>query len=344
MLIETANFPFITIIMPIYNEAQFIQRSLEAVVIQNYPLEHFEIIVANGVSNDGTLDIIGDYQKRYLNLSLVVNAQKIVPTGMNAALRLAHGDIIIRVDGHCVIAVDYVQKCVEHIEREKVDGVGGPMVSIGETMMGETIAAAMCSKFGVGDSYFRTERGQTKLVDSVPFPAYTREIIQKAGLYDEELVRNQDDEYNYRIRELGGKILLAADVQSKYYSRGNLKDLWKQYFQYGYWKVRVMQKHPRQMRMRQLVPPAFVDSLLVSGIIALVHPVGVWLLSGIVGLYVLANLGASIYTCAKKGWRHLPLLPVVYAILHISYGTGFLVGLVKFANRWGDKVGKTPAL
>jgi succinoglycan biosynthesis protein ExoA len=335
---------FVSILIPVRNEADHVKNSLKAVLWQDYPREQTEIFITDGMSEDGTRKIIADYQKKYQNLYIVDNPEKIVPTGMNVALRIAQGDIIIRVDGHCVIAPDYVQKCVEHIEREKVDGVGGSMVSVGETPTAETIAAAMSSKFGVGDSYFRTERGQTKLVDSVPFPAYTREIIQKAGLFDEELVRNQDDEYNYRIRELGGKILLAADVQSEYYSRGSLKDLWKQYFQYGYWKVRVMQKHPKQMRVRQFVPPALVGSLIVNGIIALVHPVGMWLLVAILSLYILANLSASVYTCAKKGWRYRALLPVVYAILHISYGTGFLVGLVRFTNRWGDKVGKTPAV
>jgi GT2 family glycosyltransferase len=179
-------------------------------------------------------------------------------------------------------------------------------------------------------------------VDSVPFPAYTREIIAKVGFYDEEMVRNQDDEYNYRIREAGGKLLLAADVQSKYYSRGSIKKLWKQYFQYGYWKVRVLQKHPRQMSLRQFVPPAFVASLIVSLIFALLIPIFWFIFAGITGVYLFSNLLASILSAANKDWQHLFLLPIVFAILHISYGLGFLVGLVKFANRWNDKIGKVP--
>jgi hypothetical protein len=160
-------------------------------------------------------------------------------------------------------------------------------------------------------------------------------------LYDEELVRNQDDEYNYRIRELGGRILLAKDVRSTYFSRSSFKHLWCQYFQYGYWKVRVLQKHPRQMSPRQFVPPAFVLALIVSAFLAVssvLRP-----LSLIVPLlYLTANLLASLYTVSKRGWRYLPFLPVTFAILHLSYGAGFLVGLVKFWNRWDDKVGKTP--
>ena len=178
------------------------------------------------------------------------------------------------------------------------------------------------------------------LADTVPFPAYTRSIIQKAGLYDEELVRNQDDEYNYRIRELGGKLLLAEDVRSKYFSRGSFRKLWKQYFQYGFYKVRVLQKHPRQMSIRQFVPPLFVLSLLVSIILALVTSWGWIALLSIIGAYIVANLVASTITAAKRGWNHLLLLPIAYTIIHLSYGCGFLTGLFKFWNRWRDTEGK----
>ena len=222
--------------------------------------------------------------------------------------------------------------------------MGGPIRTVGETPLAETIALAMSSRFGVGSSAFRTETTRSMLADSVPFPAYTRQIVQKAGLYDEELVRNQDDEYSYRLRELGAKLLLAPDVRSIYYSRGSLARLWKQYYQYGYWKVRVLQKHPRQMRLRQFVPPIFVASLLAALLLAFFTPLGRWLLLGIGGAYLAANLAAALLTAARAGWRHLPLLPLVYAILHLSYGLGFLGGLLRFAGRWGDKVGKVPDL
>jgi succinoglycan biosynthesis protein ExoA len=216
------------------------------------------------------------------------------------------------------------------------------METIGETPMAKAIAIGMSSPFGVGNSAFRTTSGKSILVDTVPFPAYTRKVIERGGLYDEELVRNQDDEYNYRIRELGGKILLADDVCSTYFSRASLKGLWKQYFEYGFWKVRVLQKHPRQMSPRQFVPPLFVLGLLGSSLLS-VLPALRHLSPILPLLYLFANLSASFYTAAKKGWKHLPYLPLVFAILHLSYGVGFLVGLVNFWNRWGDKVGKTPA-
>jgi succinoglycan biosynthesis protein ExoA len=344
---QMGNLPFISVIMPVYNEKEYMDSSLGSVIAQDYPPELIEILVVDGMSNDGTREIVRFYQRKNPNMSLIDNPGKIVPIGMNTALRRCRGEIIIRVDGHCEVAPDYVRKCVQYLQGGDIDGVGGPMKTIGETPLSESIAVAMSSKFGVGGSAFRTITGKSMLVDSIPFPAYTNSIIQKAGFYDEELVRNQDDEYNYRLRSLGARLLLASDIQSTYYSRGSMKKLWKQYYQYGYWKVRVLQKHPLQMRPRQFIPPLFVSALILSMIMALLSLIsfqilGLPLLSLMV-FYLLTNLAASTYTAAKKGWQHLLLLPILFAILHLSYGLGFLTGLFKFWNRWGDRVGKVPA-
>ena len=334
--------PFITIISPTRNEADFIQESLKSVLAQDYPSDRIEILIADGMSTDGTREIIWDFMQKDSCIKLLDNPGKIVPTGLNIALRKAKGEIIIRVDGHCQINPEYIQNCVNHISRDKVDGVGGSIHTIGADSLSDTVAVAMSSPFGVGNSAFRTIQGKTMLVDSIPFPAYIRQIIQKVGLYDEELVRDQDDEYNYRIREAGGKLLLAADIRSQYYSRGSFKKLWKQYFQYGFYKVRVLQKHPRQMSPRQFIPPAFVTALISTILLSIFLRWGWVLLAFVGGSYLLANLMASVVTAAKKGWKHLPLLPLCFAILHLSYGTGFLCGLVKFWNRWRDKKGKVP--
>lgn len=334
--------PYVSIIIPIRNEEKYIRASLEAVLSQDYPSDKMEVIVADGLSNDHTREIITELQLKGAPILLIDNPGKIVPTGMNSALPLTSGHIIIRVDGHCIISHDYVRKCVEHISNEGVDGVGGPMYTIGETLFSEVIAIAMSTPFGVGGSAFRTMVGKTVLADTVPFPAYTREIIKKIGLYDEELVRNQDDEYNYRLREAGGKLLLAADVLSKYYSRGSYGKLWKQYYQYGFWKVRVLQKHPRQMSLRQFIPPTFVLAIIASLVLAMLLPWGWVSIAFIWSSYFIANITAAILTASRKGWQYLPLLSLTFLILHLSYGFGFWMGIIKFWNRWGDKVGRVP--
>jgi glycosyltransferase involved in cell wall biosynthesis len=339
--------PFVSLILPIYNEAAYIEKCIQAIMAQDYS-GPTEILVVDGMSTDCTRTILEKFILQHSSLIMIENPGRIVPIGMNIALRQARGEIIIRVDGHCIIAPNYVSNCVLHIQEKGVAGVGGPMQTIGETYLASVIALAMSSPFGVGNSAFRTISSESMLTDTVPFPAYTRKIIQRAGLYDEELMRNQDDEYNYRIRALGGKILLAEDVRSTYFSRASLTGLWRQYFQYGLYKVRVMQKHPRQMSPRQFVPPLFVLALLASVLLAL-FPLTRFLSLVIPIVYLCANLAASILTAirARKADSsssaiYYSLLPIAFAILHLSYGLGFLLGLIKFWNRWGDRVGCIP--
>ena len=191
-------------------------------------------------------------------ISMLDNPAHIVPTAMNIGLSQAKGDIIVRVDGHCEIAPDFISCCVKHLQEGEIDGVGGSVETMGETWLSQSIAIAMSSSFGVGGSTFRTLKGNQLYTDSIPFPAYTQETIRRVGLYDEDMYCNEDDEYNYRLRKLGMKLVLASDIKSRYYCRGSFNSLWRQYYKYGYWKVRVLQKHPRQMSLRQFVPPAFV--------------------------------------------------------------------------------------
>ncbi|MBW6473086.1 MAG: glycosyltransferase family 2 protein [Anaerolineaceae bacterium] len=343
-MMPTPHLPFVSILLPIRDETDTIERCLAAVLAQDYPLERLEVLIADGMSADGTRAQLEAVSVAHPHVQVFDNPGQIVSTGLNLLTCEAHGDVLIRVDGHCAIAPDYVRNCVRRLAQDQVDVVGGPMRSIGETFVSENISVATSSRFGVGYSVFRTETGVTRQVDTVPFPALTREMIAQVGLYDEELVRDQDDEHNYRIRKAGGVVLLADEVRSDYYSRSSLCTLWRQYFGYGFWKVRVMQKHPRQMRPRQFVPFAFVLSLIVLTLWGLIVPGGWVPLAVFVGAYLLANLTASILTAAQRGWRYLPLLPLAYTTLHLSYGLGFLAGLVRFIHRWGDREGKVPEL
>jgi glycosyltransferase involved in cell wall biosynthesis len=334
--------PFVSIIMPVRNEADFIARSLDTVLSQDYPSDLIEVIMADGQSDDGTREIIRSLQSTHPRVLIVDNPGKIAPCAMNVAMSVARGEIIIRVDGHCEIARDYVRRCVEHLSGEEADGVGGPLETIGQNYLAQVIACAMSSSFGVGGSAFRTVSDKTMVTDTVPFPAYTRAIIERAGPYDEELVRNQDDEYNYRIRKLGGRLLLASDINSRYYSRSSLRSLARQYFQYGYWKVRVMQKHPRQMRARQFVPLLLVVALLMSAGLWLVTPIGGWALALVASSYIVANILASALTAARRGLKLMPVLPVAFAAMHLSYGLGNILGLIKFRGKWKCQDARVP--
>jgi len=323
------TLPFVSIIMPVRNEAAYIDRSLGAVLAQDYPAERLEILVVDGLSDDGTRAIIQAYQAQHGRVRLLDNPARIVAPALNLALARARGDVIVRVDGHCEIAPDYVRNCVTHLRATGVAGVGGPIETVGETFTAQAIALAMSAWFGVGGSAFRTVKDRPMLVETIAFPAYTRRALARAGRFDEELVRNQDDEYNYRLLKLGEKLLLAPDVRSRYYSRGAVRKLWGQYFQYGFWKVRVLQKHPRQMRGRQFAPPLFAATLLLG----LLFPP---LLALTLLAYTLANGAAALALGRRHGWRYAPLLLLIHPTLHLSYGLGFLVGLARFGGRWGS--------
>ena len=333
---SSEQVPFVSVVMPVRNEAAFIRRSVGAVLAQDYPADRLEVIVADGCSTDGTAETIRALAVEDPRVSLLQNTGRIVATGLNQAVAAARGAIIVRVDGHCEIATDYVRCCVAHLVRGEADGVGGPLETIGDTPVARAIAAAMSSSFGVGDSAFRTSPAAVAIVDTIAFPAYTRRILDLAGPFDVDLVRNQDDEYNYRLRKLGGRLMLAADVRSRYYSRSSFRLLFRQYFQYGYWKVRVLQKHPRQMRPRQFVPPMFVTALAGSALMMPWLPTGI--LTGAIGAsYVAANLAATIAVARRAGISVAPYLPLSFAILHVSYGCGFVVGAVKFCGKWRRK-------
>ncbi|MGB9798894.1 MAG: glycosyltransferase family 2 protein [Thermanaerothrix sp.] len=327
------KYPFVSVVMPVRNERDYIQQSLEAVLAQDYPRECMEILIVDGMSEDGTREYVCEQQKHVPNLYLLDNPGKIVPVGLNIAIAKAKGEIVVRVDGHCIIAPDYIRRCVDYLEREPIVGVGGPMETVGETPTARTIALAMSSLFGVGNSAFRVHVNSHRYVDTIPFPAYRMSTLREAGPFDEDLIRNQDDEYNYRLRSMGGKLLLAPDVRSKYYSRSSLKALWRQYFQYGFFKVRVLQKHPAQFSLRQLIPPAFVGTLLVALVLSVfIVPMRYFLL-GLLVVYTAVNFGVSLLIAIRHGWEHFWRLPPTFAILHIAYGLGFLTGLLKAIAR-----------
>ncbi|MEO8042323.1 MAG: glycosyltransferase family 2 protein, partial [Acidobacteriota bacterium] len=248
------KLPFVSVIMPVYNEQAFIERSLRAILAQSYPKELMEIVIADGMSIDDTRSLIQSISAgSEIPVKVVDNPKQIAPTGLNCALKVARGDVVIRVDGHCEIDREYVANCVTILQAGTADGVGGPIETLGETPVARVVALAMSSPFGVGGSAFRTVKDREMYTDTVAFPGYTRRIIEKVGPFNEELVRNQDDEYNFRIRKSGGRILLSPTIRSRYYSRGTFRSLWRQYFQYGFWKVRVMQLHAGQMSLRQFV-------------------------------------------------------------------------------------------
>jgi glycosyltransferase involved in cell wall biosynthesis len=324
----------VTVIMPIRNEAAFIERSLGAVLAQDYPADLLEVLVVDGMSDDGTRDTVVPMLERRPKSRLLDNPERIVPTAMNIGLAEATGDVIVRVDGHAVVEPDYVSQCIQVLDEKRADCVGGSIRTVSTTATAQAIAEAMGSPFGVGDARFRTTHDRSMWVDTLAFGAYKREVFDRVGLFDEELVRNQDDEFNYRLRAAGGRIWLDPRIRSTYYARSTFRSLWRQYYQYGYWKVRVFQKVPGSAQLRHWVPPLFALAVLGGLLGAVLIPVlRVPYLGGLF-VYTMANLVSSALVAARRGWRHLLRLPFVFATLHLSYGLGFWRGVLRFGPPW----------
>jgi glycosyltransferase involved in cell wall biosynthesis len=326
----------VTVVMPVRNEAASIRESLGAVLSQDYPAGRLEVIVVDGMSRDGTPSIVRRIMTRHGNVRLIENPRGIVPSGLNDAIRAATGQVIVRVDGHTLVEPDYVSECVAALRRSGAENVGGPMRAEGSGWFGSAVALATSSRFGVGGARFHYS-GLEERVDTVYLGAWRRSTFDRFGLFDEEMVRNQDDEFNYRLRSRGGSVLLSPKIRSRYTVRGTPASLWRQYFQYGFWKVRVMQKHPRQIRPRHLAPPALVAALFAPLAASAIEPRFAILGVAVAGAYAVATFVASVRIAGLSGWRRLPALGLAFAILHMGYGLGFLAGLGRYAFRWRDR-------
>ncbi len=333
--------PLVSLLVAMRNEAAHIKECIHSILNQDYPQDKIEVFIFDGQSDDDSKKIVQEVISGKKNYHLLENPKRIQSAAWNLGVQLSHGDVISIVSGHSKLSSDYVSKAIETLLRTNVDMVGGTVRATSSKYTGDAIALAMSTPFGVGNANFRYSEIEQE-TDTVFMGFCWRATYEKIGGFDEELVRNQDDEFSNRLRKAGGRIICNPKIISYYNNRATLLSLWSQYYQYGYYKVRVLQKHPLQMSLRQFAPPVFVVALIGSAFLTL-SPV-LRPLSVVVPLfYLLANLGASLLTASRRGWNSLPLLPIVFAILHLSYGLGFLVGLVKFWNRWGDKVGKTPA-
>ncbi|MHC4566248.1 MAG: glycosyltransferase family 2 protein [Planctomycetota bacterium] len=322
--------PFVSVIMPVRNEGDFIERAITSVLDNDYPAEKMEVIVIDGMSDDGTRETVERLSLADDRVKILDNPKRIVPAAMNVGLKAARGDVFIRVDGHAEVPRDFVTKSIECLrEHPEAWVAGGYMETVADDYAGCAIASAMRSPVGVGNARFRLGDYEG-WVDTLAFGAHHKWILEKIGYFDEELVRNQDDEFNLRIILAGGKIWMSKSIRSKYFSRASLGKLWRQYFQYGFWRIRTLQKHRRPATFRQLVPLLLALSILLLGLAGLFWRPAWILLAVEAGLYLLALAAGALDVGRRSGWRYAPVAPLVFAILHFAYGSGSLWGGIRF--------------
>lgn len=322
---DRAELPLVSVILPVRNEEGFIARTLDQILAQDYPAERMEIIVADGMSDDRTREILTDYMARHPQVRVVDNPERITPVGLNVAIAAARGDIVTRIDGHCEVAGDFIRQNVALLaEHPEAWVTGGPIVHAGKNAFGEAVAIAMSHPAGVGMATHRFPNYEG-YVEGAQFPTFRRWVFERIGTFDERLVRNQDDELNYRIAQAGGKCFVSPRVRYVYYVRGRLRQLFRQYFQYSFWRIPVMRKHKRPTTPRQVVPLAFYLAVVVLAILGiwLGRP---WVALALPAVYVavLVLIGTSIVP--RKGLLVAALVPVAIATMHLAYALGMLYG------------------
>jgi len=325
----------VSLVIPCRNEKGHIGQFLDSLLAQDLdPGWDIEILVADGMSNDGTRDLLRQYAQVAPHVHMIDNPDRIVSTGLNAAIAAATGDVIVRLDAHTIYARDYVRECVRVLQQTGADNVGGPWVAEGRGTVGRAIAAAFRSPFcsGGGKAHDPHYEGE---VDTVYLGCWARTTFSRAGMFDPELVRNQDDEFNFRLRRMGGRVWQSPRIKSWYTPRASLSTLFRQYLQYGFWKVAVIRKHGALASWRHVVPALFVSSIVVSllliGLTALLGlstaaiAIGA-VLAGELVVYAVVCLVCMIPLMRWLEPAALLLLPVVFAVYHFAYGLGFLVG------------------
>jgi succinoglycan biosynthesis protein ExoA len=332
----------VSVVIPCRNEFWYIRACLDSVFRQELDGIEMEVLVADGMSDDGTREILGELAREYVSLRILDNPGRIVSTGVNRAILAARGEIVVRMDAHSVYAPDYVRSCVKVLHETNADNVGGPALTRADGYWARAIAHAFHTRFASGGAKFHDPRYEGP-VDTVPYGCWRKTTLERLGLLDETLVRSQDDELNVRLVESGGSVWQSPRIVSWYWPRATLAGLFGQYFQYGFWKVAVIRKHRRPAAWRNLVP----SSCLLVGIALLVCTAAAGLggspgwrnafaacWCALAALYALASLASAFAVASRKGWGLFPVLPVVFATYHFSYALGFLLALVHRPAVW----------
>jgi len=329
------SLPLVSVIIPCRNEAKFIANCLESILKQSYPKDKMEILVIDGMSGDKTREIIEKLKAKNEKLKIKVldNPKKFTPFALNIGIKNSKGEIIIRLDAHATYIKDYILKCIKYLKEYNADNVGGvwKIMPRETTLINKSICLASSSVFGAGNAYYRMGYSKgLKWVDTVFGGCYRREVFDKIGLFNENLVRSQDMEFNLRLKKAGGKILLVPDIIAYYYPKSNFKEFFVHNFKDGIWAIYPLKFVKIPLCLRHYIPFIFILSLLGTGLLGIFFPIFFWLFLFIFGSYFLvANYFSVKISTKEKDIRFLFLMPVAFACRHIGYGLGSIWGLIK---------------
>ena len=326
------NSPFVTIILPCRNEEKFIGPCLDSIIANDYPKNNLEILVIDGMSDDKTRKILKDYSQKYNFIKIIDNPKKFIPLALNIGVKNAKGEFIVRMDAHSVYNKNYISKCIKYLKEYEVDNVGGiwKIMPSEKTLINKAIALVSSSFFGAGNAYYRTGYSKgLKFVDTVFGGCYKKDVFKKIGLYNENLVRSEDMEFNLRLKKAGGKILLVPEIVTRYYPKSTLKEFFKHNFLDGIWTIYPL-KFGLSLKLRHYIPFVFIFSLIVPLTLSVFFKPMIYLFLFIIGLYLFTSLFFSISIAIKeKNFGFVFLLPLAFACRHFGYGLGSLIGFIK---------------
>jgi glycosyltransferase involved in cell wall biosynthesis len=321
--------PLVSIVVPCRNEEAYLARCLDSILASDYPRDRMQILVVKGGSSDRTGEVLAGYVATHQGVVALDNPSGTTPVALNIGIRAASGDIIVRMDAHVLYPPDYIRRLVAGLEESGADNVGGILETVPaeNTLTARAIALGISHRFGVGNSHFRVGVSERREVDTVPFGCFRREVFDRFGFFDEELIRNQDDEFNFRIITRGGRVLLLPDVFCRYFARRSFAQLARMYYQYGYFKPLVARKVGRVMTVRQLVPALLVAALASSAGLAVWLPWAGAAFALVAGSYLVLVLVCAAAAVRTNGLGCAIALAAVFPTLHFSYGAGFLLGI-----------------
>jgi glycosyltransferase involved in cell wall biosynthesis len=323
--------PLVSIVIPCRNEREHIEGCIRSVLRQECPPEGFEVIVADGMSDDGTREILARLVQEDSRLQVIDNPRRIVPTALNLAIRRARGAWIVRLDAHSEYPPDYLKLCIETGERTRADNVGGAFVTLSrkETFMGRIVQALTTHWFGVGNAGFRVG-AEEGAADTVPYGCYRRRVFERMGWFDERLVRNQDYEFNRRLAKAGGRIWFNSRIKILYYNQADFTGLLRQAFITGEWNVYMWYVAPYSFAWRHAIPLAFVSTLILMASCSFLWRRAAFIvLAAILSAYFILALKASGEQSKRYGKRLFPFLPFAFWLYHVAYGLGELRGIVR---------------
>jgi len=324
--------PTVSVIIPCLNEEKTIHHLLEALLSQTYPHALIEIVIADGLSTDGTRQVITDFSNVHpdLKIKVIDNPKRHIPSGLNLAINAATSEYLVRLDAHSIPRSDYISRCIQAHLDGIADNVGGvwDIQPQNDRFIARSIATAAAHPLGVGDAKYRYS-DKAEYVDTVPFGSFNKAYLENLGCYDESLLTNEDYELNTRIRQSGGKVWLDPKIRTIYFARSNLKGLFRQYWRYGYWKAEMIKRYPQTLRPRQALPPLFVAGLTMLFLLGIfIRPI-LWTALVILGIYIFVLTLSGMQIAIKKKDISLMIgVPIAIAVMQLTWGSGFLASLV----------------